>query len=198
MDEPEDLSIKNLRPVNRKQNSKYKPIKVRVLFLGRGNVGKTSLIRRLLGLEFDPCYKPTVYDVFKIGEEHDGRQILFEITDFAGVYSFPEMRRIAIKTNNIFVLVYNIEDEVSLHEVSKLKQELGQVPKIVVGNKSDSVESNLQEFVQGLSQKNSPCIVTSAKTGYNVPKLMEVLVREGEKLAPRKKKKFKVGFSDLI
>ena len=189
-------STRGFTPVTRKELAKYKPVKIRVLFLGNGSVGKTSLIRRLVGEDFDSDYTPTVYDVFKFREQRDRRHFLFEVTDFSGVYSFPAMRRITVRTNDIFVLVYDIKDKASLHEVSKLKQELkqlkgencGDIPVIVVGNKSDFIESNLNEFVHSQAQQTNECIVTSAKTGYNVPRLLDALVLESEKLVPRKRR----------
>ena len=192
------MSLNMGHSLSRKEITKYNPIKVKVLFLGAVYVGKTSLIRRLCNQEFKVEYRPTVHDVFTFTQESNGRHFQYQVTDFPGLHSFPPMKRIDIKQSDVFVLVYSIIDDTSLEELTSIKAELNDVketscsdlPIIIVGNKADNIKSNLNEFVEKELEKNRPCIVTSAKTGYNVPYLLQAIEQESEKLFPRKPKSF--------
>ena len=162
---------------------------VRILVLGDGRVGKTSLVRQLFGFGFPDGYKPTAYDVYEKEVEGDEGKYLFEITDFAGQYSFPPMRRLAISKNDIFVLVYSVVDKNSVSSVNRLRDEIISIkrehtkgiPLIVVGNKTDMLESDSTAVRDAKREIGGWCfskLVTSAKTGHNLSHLYETLIEE--------------------
>ena len=172
---------------------------VNILFLGAGQVGKTSLINQLfIGTGFSECHKPTSYEVYDKLIESDQGQFRFQITDFAGEYSFPPMRRLTIARNDIFVLVYSIQDLKSLEYIELIRNEirevkgsaLSQIPFIVVGNKSDMTsesESRLIERAEKvLDGWSTPLVLTSAKERTNMSELFEAIVQSSEAMTTPK------------
>jgi len=114
----------------------------RLVVLGSGRVGKSSIIRRLLKDEFVEGYKATVEDLHCRDYEIDGNTIKVDILDTAGHLEFPAMRRLSISTANAFLLVYSIDDRGSFEEVRRLWEQIkeertgyNELPCVVAGNK---------------------------------------------------------------
>ena len=176
---------------------------VKVLVLGAENVGKSSLIRRLVGMDFQATYKPIVSDVSTVTKSCKSGYLLFQITELSGRFLFTEMSRTFIQNNDIFMLVYSVDDQDktdSLKGIKRMTKDIVEVKKtgsvmnavIVVGNKSDCVQSNLNLFVKEEMEANGSDIVTSAKTGYNVSYLFDMMLHKSMLLNPINKKKSKL------
>ncbi|XP_078728872.1 GTP-binding protein Di-Ras1-like [Lampetra fluviatilis] len=109
--------------------------RARVVFFGAAGTGKSSLIRRFLSDSFDPIYKPTVEELHRFncgtdaaaaaggGRKGDGEFIL-ELLDTAGSYSFPAMRRLAVRSGDAFVLAFSVDDPDSFEEVTRIRDEI--------------------------------------------------------------------------
>lgn len=158
---------------------------INVLFLGAARVGKSSLVAKLLGREFIEEYIPTVYDVFSKEVTHENGRFIFQITDMSGYYSFPPMRRLAIKNSSIFVLVYELGNMSSYAEVGRLKEEILQMKKaseiaiIIVGNKTDCVNPGMVKDVE-IEDAVIACsfcsLKVSAKTSESLDRLQNCLL----------------------
>jgi len=129
----------------------------RLVVLGSGRVGKSSIIRRLLKDEFVEAYKATVEDLHCREYDIDGTTIKVDILDTAGNLEFPAMRRLSISTAQAFLLVYSVDDRASFDEVRRLWEQIKEertgyteLPCVVAGNKV--FESNQLSF----SCHNSP------------------------------------------
>ena len=91
---------------------KTKLYKVNAVFLGESSVGKTSIIRRLLGKEFDENVVSTVGvssnlipNIKFINEEEDNSEIEIQIWDTAGQELYRALSKIIIQRADIFVFV---------------------------------------------------------------------------------------------
>ena len=91
---------------------KTKLYKVNAVFLGESSVGKTSIIRRLLGEEFDENVVSTVGvssnlipNIKFINEEEDNSEIEIQIWDTAGQEQYRSLSKIIIQRADIFVFV---------------------------------------------------------------------------------------------
>ena len=91
---------------------KTKLYKVNAVFLGESSVGKTSIIRRLLGKEFDENVVSTVGvssnlipNIKFINEEEDNSEIEIQIWDTAGQEKYLSLSKIIIQRADIFVFV---------------------------------------------------------------------------------------------
>ncbi len=86
----------------------------RLVVLGSGKVGKTSLIRRFLYNDFPEKYRETVEDLhsrdFRVGG--GGRLLSVDVLDTN--HQFPDMRKLAITQANAFLIVFAV---VSFREV---------------------------------------------------------------------------------
>ncbi len=163
---------------------KGRPMRVRVGVFGGTQVGKTKLIETLLNKPFSEFYRPTIEDLyhmdFNIGETNSYN---LEFLDTAGAYEFPAMRRLAITTCHIFVLVYAIDDMDSFNQVMDLYQQIveirKQVPIILVGNKLDLHQqrkvSRREVDRQTIYWQNVPLEV-SAREGVFIEEVMKHLM----------------------
>ncbi len=93
---------------------------LKVVFVGNGRAGKTSLMRVLQGEEFDEAQK-TTHAVYLKAWKADP-DILFNIWDFGGQHLFHETHRLFLKTEAVTVLVWDIENN-NQHEAFGINPE---------------------------------------------------------------------------
>ncbi|XP_044037870.1 GTP-binding protein Rhes [Siniperca chuatsi] len=122
----------------------------RIVVLGAPKVGKTNILQRFLGKEFEEHYEPTTEDfhrkLFHIG----GETYQVDLLDAASERSFPAKRRLSILTGDTFLLVFSLDDRESFDEVCELLHEIkaakakllklkhpARVPAVICGNKAD-------------------------------------------------------------
>ena len=170
---------------------------IKVLVLGAARVGKTSLIKRLVGEDFNENQTPTLYDVYEKEIESEHGDFIFQFTDSGGSRSFPPMRQLEMSKSDICLLVYSTNDMKTIEVAKRLKGEIEiaekkleiEIPYILVGNKVDLQQLEAEEHIEQNSSVSSvmalesTCVshvLTSAKTGINVFNLMKTLSSEGE------------------
>ncbi|XP_023226445.1 ras-related protein Rap-1b-like [Centruroides vittatus] len=165
----------------------------KLVVLGAGGVGKTSLVVQFLEGFFSNTYKPTVEDYYRHTIQlPDGIFHTVEIVDTAGSHNFPAMRELSIKSGRGFVLVYSVDNLQSFHEAVHVwelitKYRGSKVPIILVGNKSDLVEERQvshETAKQTVSERMNNCkyIETSAKYNINVSQLFIELLQQAKNL----------------
>ena len=150
-----------------------------LMLLGDGQVGKTSLILRLTGNQFNDSQLTTVGKESYVQQEVlHGYELKMKIWDRAGQERFKSMSVQVIKNSDAVILVYSINDRNSFKALDlwlrKLNEtsDLTKKPIIIIGNKSD-VEENQREVTtqEGKNYADSKgyhFYETSAKTGVNV------------------------------
>ncbi|UYV80589.1 hypothetical protein LAZ67_19000842 [Cordylochernes scorpioides] len=151
--------------------------KYRVVFLGAARVGKTALVHQFLYDIFPTEHTPTVEELHFGEYEVGGASVTLDLLDTSGSYEFPAMRRLAIATGDVFVLVYAIDDPESWEEVRRLREQILEFREdgpiiLVVGNKADleekrAVRRELAETVAAIDWENS-FVETSAKDARHV------------------------------
>ena len=170
---------------------------VRIVVFGGAGVGKSCLILRFLYDRFREAHVHTVEDLLWGQRGAHGVRWNLEVLDTAGSFSFPAMRRLAMDTGGVFLLVYGVDDEESFEEVRRLREELlarraeKKTPVVVVGNKCDVLETrrflpaHTTDFIVNIEWGHY-YVETSAKDGTNVDKAFTEVLRE---LASDKKEK---------
>ena len=156
-------------------------IKRKVLLLGDGSVGKTSLIRRFVVDKFSDDYittigtKVTKRDL-RIDTGNRQVDLSLMIWDVLGQKGYKGIQDSAFRGARGVLLVCDLsrpETSRSLEEywVPRFRAVTGSIPMVVVGNKVDLVPDKAKagEGVRELGrQLRSPAFVSSAKTGENV------------------------------
>ncbi len=177
------------------ENSDEIPYVFKILLLGDGGVGKTSLLFRFIDNTFDPDYKSTIGVQFMTRVvRFNNRYVKLIIWDIAGQSKHATYRHLYYKAANGILLVYDITREKTFENLSRWLQDarasIGTDLKVaVLGNKMDLVERRAVNWEAGklfTEEYNSDFFSeTSAKSGTNVDDtflaLAMALVEKSEK-----------------
>jgi Ras-related protein Rab-6A len=79
----------------------------KIIFLGSNGVGKTSIIRRILDLEIDTEYKPTIGVRFHNLEITSGNNLYLQLWDVSGNISYHELYPSFLKDAAVVVIVFD-------------------------------------------------------------------------------------------
>ena len=175
----------------------------KVVAIGDGGVGKTSIAVRYTYDKFDPKYKATIgvsYAVKKL--VHGENKITLSILDTGGQEMFDYIRPFYYKGASGAMIVYDVTRKTTFDHLDKwfnnLYEQCGKIPVILVGNKTDLIDERVVSAEQGeeyAQQKEVIFHETSAKTGENVidvmDKLAKVILQDKEKIMVTAKKPVK-------
>ena len=144
-------------------------------------MGKTSLILKFIKETFSFDLKQTIGTNFLIKDvEIDGNDVRLMIWDIGGQAQFSSMRNIYFKGSNGAIGIYDITTPESLLRlpgwISTLKKAAGNIPLILIGNKTDLERRVSTEEAENLARGlDAMHLETSAKFGTNVEKMfMEI------------------------
>jgi small GTP-binding protein len=157
----------------------------KVVAIGDGGVGKTSIAVRYTYDKFDPKYKATIgvsYAVKKL--VHGENNITLSILDTGGQEMFDYIRPFYYKGASGAIIVYDVTRKATFDHLDKwfnnLFEQCGKIPVILVGNKTDLIDERVVSAEQGeeyAQQKGVAFHETSAKTGENVIDVMNELAK---------------------
>jgi len=172
------------------EDKKKKLFEAKIITLGDGQVGKSSLILRYVDNSFSTNYLSTIgvdskYKKIKL----NGEEIKVKIFDTAGQERFRSITSDYIRKANGMLLVYDITHKPSFENVenwiNNLKEETGQkmIPSVLIGNKKDLTEERVIKEDQGkeLAKKlemEEHFYETSCSTGENVQKAFSDLIEQ--------------------
>ncbi|MFW9950908.1 MAG: Rab family GTPase [Candidatus Thorarchaeota archaeon] len=163
--------------------------KFKIVVIGDGGVGKTSLIKKFTQGTFKKDYIKTIGAQFtKLEKEIDGDIINLIFWDIAGQDNFNFLNSLFYKDSKAAIIVYSLEENdlgiESFNHIKNwnevLKMRSGDVPVVIFANKVDLVNeddleiSEIQNIIDDL--KFSNYYVTSAKTGQGVNDAFNMLI----------------------
>jgi small GTP-binding protein len=163
-------------------------MKAKVLLLGDGAVGKTSLIRRFVVDQFSDGYittigtKVTKKDV-TVGRPPREVDVVMQIWDVLGQKGYGGVQETAVKGAQGVLFVYDLTREDTRRSMEEYWMPMvwrlvGKIPMVLVGNKVDLLEDRIapHEYAYYLSEKyGSPAVMSSAKTGEKVEQAFKTL-----------------------
>ena len=164
---------------------------IKVSILGKPNVGKSSLLNRILGEDriIVSEHPGTTRDAIEIIFKHDSLKLIF--IDTAGlrhkakpkedVEYYSSLRTFeAVCNSDIALLILDSTQGVSMQD-KKIANYIQKERKacIIILNKFDLIKDNIDRklFIDEIRYelsflKNSPIVMTSALTGYNINKII--------------------------
>ncbi|MBN1563786.1 MAG: GTP-binding protein [Anaerolineae bacterium] len=154
----------------------------KVLLVGDGNVGKTSLVRRYCDGKFDESRILTIGVDFQIKTVKLGKhEIRLSIWDVAGQDRFRRFRDQFYAGTMAVALVYDATSPATFFDLRSWRDEVRNVvpgvPMVVIGNKSDLGPVVPPGEAEGWAkfEGQMPFLATSALTGQNVAELFQGL-----------------------
>jgi len=169
----------------------------KIVIIGNGSTGKTSLIRRFVHDKFEKDYMMTLgTEITKYNDEIDGNQITFIMWDLAGQHGFDQMRKNFYNGANAAIVVFSYEEndigDNSFTSIPKWLEDItkfcGKVPTILFGNKIDLIDNeklasdnDLQKSDYNMNKLANDLGLlgyykTSALTGENVVSAFKTLM----------------------
>jgi len=178
---------------------------IKIVVLGTGGVGKSSLTIRYIQDVFVDTYDPTIEDSYRHQIEVNDKSYVLEILDTAGTEQFHSMRDMYMKSGEGFLIVYSIIEQSTFVEADELfgdvlrvrDQEAYQIPLLLAGNKCDLNEFRQVSNQAGQEMANKWGVQfyeTSAKTNTNIAEVFLSLTKQILKMGPGDKKKPSRGF----
>ncbi len=149
----------------------------KILLLGDGAVGKTSLVQRFVHNKFAKAYLMTIgMEPYSRFETINDTKVCLQLWDIAGQERFASMRHIFYKGSLGALVTYDITRRQSFQNLRKwveeAKAESPRISLIVVGNKNDMEDLRDVSTEEGQAYADEigaiGFIETSAKTGDNV------------------------------
>ena len=175
-----------------------KPAFLKIVLLGDGGVGKSSLIQRFVTNKYDPNLFHTIGVEFLNKDiESEGERYTLQIWDTAGQERFKSLRTPFYRGTDCCLLTFAIDDDKSFQNLAMWKKEFlyyadvkdaSSFPFVVLGNKSDlSSERKVRsEDAQAWCNQNGklPYFETSAKDAVNVDLAFLEAIRRLNTLGP--------------
>jgi small GTP-binding protein len=157
------------------------PTLCKVVVVGDGAVGKTTLIRRYCEGKFHASRVATIgVDFYTQRVALADKLVKLSIWDMAGQERFEVVRSGFYRGSRAAALVYDITSPITLRNLKRWREEVlqavGEQPLLVVGNKVDLERRVKPELARVFaSYIGAPYLETSALTGDGVADLFETL-----------------------
>ena len=117
-------------------------IRKKLVVVGDGACGKTSLLIVLSKDEFPEIYVPTVFENNVLDIEVDGKQVELALWDTAGQEEYTRLRHLSYPDTDVILMYFSIDSPDSLENIPEkwapeVKHFCPKVPIILVGTKKD-------------------------------------------------------------
>ena len=160
----------------------------KLLLVGQGSVGKTSLIKQLMEGTFNPNEAQTDgLTVREWGVHVNSKDVRLNVWDFGGQEIYHATHQFFLTKRSLYILVCNCrtsEEENRIEYWLKLIQSFGgESPVIIVGNKSDEQPLDINRKALRQKYPNICAILeTSCQTGQGIEELHATITEEVGKL----------------
>lgn len=164
---------------------------IKVVIVGNGGVGKSSMIQRYCKGIFTKDYKKTIgVDFLERQIEIDGEDVRIMLWDTAGQEEFDAITKAYYRGAQACVLTFSTTDRASFEAVRdwkrKVENECQEIPTVIVQNKIDLIDQAVvtADEVETLAQQlNCRLIRTSVKEDVNVASVFRYLATKCHQLS---------------
>lgn len=164
---------------------------IKVVIVGNGGVGKSSMIQRYCKGIFTKDYKKTIgVDFLERQIEIDGEDVRIMLWDTAGQEEFDAITKAYYRGAQACVLTFSTTDRASFEAIRdwkrKVENECQEIPTVIVQNKIDLIEQAVvtADEVESLAQQlNCRLIRTSVKEDVNVASVFRYLATKCHQLS---------------
>ncbi|MFX1410077.1 MAG: Rab family GTPase [Promethearchaeota archaeon] len=171
---------------SKKNSEKFR---FKIVVIGNGSVGKTSLIQKFTQGTFQKDYLKTIgAQLSEYEKNFDGDKIRLLFWDIAGQDDFHFLRPSFYRASKAAIIVYSLEEndlgKRSFKHITRWHKDAiqycGDIPVVIFANKVDLIKedslnkSKIQEIVK--SQNFLGYYITSAKTGQGVHEAFNSLI----------------------
>jgi len=170
-------------------------IRIKLVAVGDGAVGKTSMLIAYCKGSFPDTYVPTVFENYTAQIDHQEKKVLLHLWDTAGQEDYDRLRPLSYPGSDIVILCFSLVTEASFDSIKEkwypeVDHYVKDVPTILVGTKVDLREAKAPdpgtgEFKPVSTEKGNRLaedigaekyIEVSAKTGHNLKELFKIAV----------------------
>jgi small GTP-binding protein len=159
-------------------------IQKKICTIGAYAVGKTSLLSRFVKSIFNEKYLTTIgVKIDKKIVTVEGQEVMLMLWDLAGEDEFSQMKTSYLRGASGYLLVADRTRPNTLETAfqlrTRIENEIGEIPFILVFNKSDLVDEIKidKSQIEQLAQSGWEVIETSAKTGQGVEEAFLALTK---------------------
>ncbi|XP_067935631.1 ras-related protein Rab-23-like [Watersipora subatra] len=161
-------------------------ISLKVVIVGNGAVGKSSMIQRYCKGIFTKDYKKTIgVDFLEKELEFEGEEVRLMLWDTAGQEEFDAITRAYYRGAQACVLAFSITDRHSFEAIdswkAKVEQEVGEIPMVLVQNKMDLAPDAVvtdEESESTAKRLKLRLYKTSVKDNMNIDAVFEYLTEK--------------------
>ncbi|WP_244901942.1 COR domain-containing protein [Phormidium tenue] len=156
----------------------------KLLLVGQGSVGKTSLVKQLMEGTYNPSEPQTDgLTVCTWGIHVNSKDVRLNVWDFGGQEIYHATHQFFLTKRSLYLLVCNCrtsEDENRIEYWLKLIQSFGsESPVIIVGNKKDEQPFDINRKALREKYPNIRAILeTSCQSGDGIEELQEAITKE--------------------
>uniref|UniRef100_A0AC34PWD9 Rho GTPase n=1 Tax=Panagrolaimus sp. JU765 TaxID=591449 RepID=A0AC34PWD9_9BILA len=174
---------------------------LKIVVVGDGSCGKTSLINAQSGGGFIEEYTPTAFDDYAIEALVNGKTKILTVCDTAGEQEYDSLRPFSYPDADVIIVCYSVERPESIKHIREkwlpeIRRFCPNSPILIVGNKKDirqesyrrkySNDENMPPVVplseaEELAKEVSlyPLIECSAKTRENIRTVFDTAIQAG-------------------
>lgn len=168
-------------------SKKKKCIRYKIVIVGDSAVGKSCIASRYINEDFYEFQEPTIGASFMIKNLNiDEKDIKLEIWDTAGQERYRSLAPMYYRNSNVALVVYDVTKKSSfdsakiwIEEINK--KNISGCIIVLLGNKYDldkEIKVNENEINNYIEQKKIMHFKTSAKTGLNIKKLFNTVIKK--------------------
>jgi small GTP-binding protein len=166
-------------------------VQKKIILLGDGAVGKTSLIRRFVVDKFDDKYIVTIgtkvtAKAIQVDLKEESFHVSLQIWDILGQKGYTKLHLSSFRGTDGVFMVADVTRKKTLFSlgtywIPKVQKLIGNVPFSIIVNKydlSENAEFSMDELKRFASKYKVPYYLTSAKSGDNVNKTFYALGKQ--------------------